>query len=110
MRSDNPQSDIRRTTNATLDTDFYYRRARTERADFLRAVLSCVARCGGRAWGCIKARMEGQTARRELSALSTRELKDLGLARGDLDALANGTYFTDSTRCSQSRGRLRKYT
>ncbi len=114
MRNDHPsgssQTDIRRTASGTLDTDYYHRRARTERADFLRAVLSCIARCGWRAWGCIKTKLEGQAARRELSALSTRELKDLGLTRGDLDALASGTYFADPTRCARSRERSRKCT
>jgi len=112
MRNDHPpgssQTDIRRTTTGVLDTAYYHRRARAERAEFLRAVLSCIARCGWRAWGCIKTKMEGQATRRELSALSTRELKDLGLARGDLEALASGAYFTDPTRCARGRERLRK--
>lgn len=112
MRNGHPlggsQADIHRTASGALDTDYYHRRARAERADFLRAVLSCLARCGWRAWGCIKTKMEGQAARRELSVLSARELKDLGLARGDLDALARGTFFTDPTRCTRSRERLRK--
>lgn len=112
MHNDHPpgdsQTDIRRTASGALDTDYYHRRARAERADFLRAVLSCIARCGWRAWGCIKTKMEGQATRRELSALSTRELKDLGLARGDLDALASGAYFSDPSRCPHSRARMKK--
>jgi uncharacterized protein YjiS (DUF1127 family) len=81
---------------------------RAERAGFLRAVLSCIARCGWRAWWCIKAKMEGRATRQALSALSTRELKDLGLTRSDFDAFGNGTYFTDSTRYARSRERPRK--
>lgn len=112
MRNDHPhagsQAAIRRTASGALDTDYYHRRVRAERADFLRAVLSCIARCGWRAWGCIKKKMEGPAARRELSALSTRELKDLGLARNDLDALANGAYFNDMSRCPHSRARMKK--
>jgi len=112
MHNDHPQggsqADIRRTANGAIDMDYYYRCARAERADFLRAVFSCIARGGWRAWGCIKARMAGRTARRELSALSTRELRDLGIAHSDFGALANGTYFTDSTRCVRSRERLKR--
>lgn len=112
MHNDHPpgssQTDIRRAASGALDTDYYHRRARAERADFLRAVLACIARCGWRAWGCIKTKMEGPAARRELSALSTRELKDLGLARGDLDALASGTYLNDVSRCPRSRARMKK--
>lgn len=104
MRDDHPhdslQSDVHRTASGTLDIDYYRRHARAERAGFLRAVLSCIARCGWRAWGCIKTKMEGQAARQALSALSTRELKDPGLARG--------AYFADPTRCARSRERARK--
>jgi len=106
---DSLQAGTRRTVSTAADTDYYYRRACTERVDFLRALLTPIARCW-RAWDCIKKKMEGQSARRQLSALSIHELKDLGLARGDLDAIANGTYATDPTRCARSRKRLGKYT
>lgn len=102
------QTGIRRTASGALDTGHYHRRARAERAEFLRAVLACLARGGWRAWGCIQARLDGQATRRELSLLSTRELKDIGLAHGDLDALATGAYFNDATRNPQSRARLRR--
>lgn len=36
-----------------------------------------------------------------------RELRDLGLARSDLDAVASGAYFTDPTRSARSRERAR---
>lgn len=78
------------------------------RAEFLRAVLSCLVRCGWRAWACIRERMEGQVSRTELSALSARELKDLGLSRGDFDALESGAYFCDSSRDARSRDRLNR--
>ena len=105
---DSQQADIRRTASGAIDTEYYHRRARAERGDFLRAVFSCVARCGWHAWGCIKKKMEGQCARQQLSALSTRELKDIGLARGDIEAVASGAYATDQTRCARSRERLGK--
>lgn len=38
----------------------------------------------------------------------TRELKDLGLARSDIDALENRAYFSDPTRDARGRERLRK--
>ena len=107
MRNDHPhdglQTDVRRTASGALDTDYYHRRARVERADFLRAILSCIARCGWRAWSCIKTRMEGQSTRRELSALSARELKDLGISRSDINAIASGAYFSDTSRYPQNR-------
>jgi len=101
------QTGIRRTASGTIDTDYYHQRACAERSDFLFAVLSCIARNGWRAWGCIKRRIEGESVRHRLSALSEHELKDLGLARGDIDAVASGTYSTDPTRCVRSRERLR---
>jgi len=104
---DSQQTEIRRTASGAIDTDYYHRRARAERSDFLRAVLSCIACCGWRAWGCIKKIMEGQSARQQLSVLSARELKDIGLARSDIDAIASGAYATDETRCVRSRERLR---
>ncbi|MDO8706698.1 MAG: DUF1127 domain-containing protein [Sulfuricaulis sp.] len=113
MYNDNPRdvthTDIRHTTGGAIDTDYYHRRARIERAVFLRAVISCIAHCGWRAWGCIEAKMQGRATRQALSVLSARELKDLGIARSDLGTLGDGTYFTDSTRHARSRERLRKY-
>lgn len=112
MRDHDPPGDpptaIRRSASGAIDTEYYQRRARADRAGFLRAVLSCLARCGWRAWACIRERMEGQVSRTELSALSARELKDLGLSRGDFDALESGAYFCDSSRDARGRGRLRK--
>lgn len=112
MPDDNPRdatsAAIRRTAGGAVDTDYYHRRARAERAGFLRAVMSCLARRGWRAWGCIKAKMQGRATQRALSVLSARELKDLGLARSDLDALGDGTFSADPTRYAPSRERLRK--
>lgn len=105
---DSLQADVRRTASGAPDTDYYHRRARAERADFLRAILSCITHYGWRAWGCIKTKTAGQTTRRELSALSTRELRDLGITRSDFGALASGTYFIDPTRCARSRERLKR--
>lgn len=107
---DSSQADIRRTASGAIDTDYYHHRAHAERGDFLRTVLSCIARCGWRAWGCIKKKMQGESARQQLSALAENELKDLGLARGDIEAIASGTYATDPTRCVRSRERLGKCT
>lgn len=108
MRDDHPHNSlppgVQRTASGAPGTDRNHRHAR---ADFLRAILSCIARRGWRAWGCIRTTMEQQAARQELSVLSMRELKDLGLARSDLDAVASGAYFTDPTRSARSRERAR---
>jgi uncharacterized protein YjiS (DUF1127 family) len=99
---------IRRTADGAIDTDYYHHHARTLRAGFLRGVFSCIARCGWRAWACIKAKMHERATRQTLAVLSARELQDLGITRGDTDALGDGTYFTDATRSARSRERLRK--
>jgi uncharacterized protein YjiS (DUF1127 family) len=99
---------MRRTASGAIDTDYYQRRARAARADFLRAALSCIARCGLRAWRCIETKMAAQAIRRELAALSERELKDIGLARSEIDTVASGAYFADPTRYPRRRERLRK--
>lgn len=99
---------IRRTADGIIDTDYYHHHARALHAGFLRAVLSCIAHHGWRAWGCIKAKMDERATRQTLAMLSTRELKDVGLTRGDTDALVDGTYFSDTTRSERSRERLRK--
>ena len=113
MQNDNPHdgmnAPVRRAADGAIDTDYYHHHARTLRAGFLRGMFSCIARCGWRAWACIKAKMDERATRQTLAVLSTRELKDLGLTRGDTDALGDGTYFTDATRSARSRERLRKY-
>lgn len=42
--------------------------------------------------GKIAAWNDARVTRKSLSALSDRELDDLGLVRGDIDDIANGTY------------------
>ena len=101
------QNNIHRTASGSIDTDHYLLHARAERSNFLSAVFACILCCGWNAWGCVKLRMEGQSARRQLSALSERELKDIGLAHGDIEAVSSGAYATDLTRCAHSRERLR---
>lgn len=100
--------DIRRTESGVIDTDYYQQHARAQRAGFLRAVISCLVRGGRRAWGCIRAKLNERSTRQSLSRLSSRELKDIGLARSDFDALGDGSYFSDPTRYVRSRERLRK--
>ena len=110
MHDDNPyditRATVRRRADGAPDTEFYLRRAHDLRADFLRAVFSCIMR-GRRAWGCIRAKLEERASLQGLSALSARELKDLGIARSDIDAIASGAYFTDLTRDARRRERRR---
>ena len=56
----------------------------------------------------IRAKLNERGTRQLLSRLSSRELKDIGLARSDFDALGDGSYFSDPTRYVRSRERLRK--
>lgn len=43
--------------------------------------------------GMISAWNDARVTRKGLSRLSDRELDDLGLVRGDIDDIANGSYF-----------------
>jgi len=110
MHDDNPcdvtRNTVRRTAGGAPDTELYVRRAQALRAAFLRAVFACIAR-GWRAWACIRAKMEERASRQTLAALSARELKDLGLVSGDIEAITSGAYFADPTRDERSRGRRR---
>lgn len=112
MHHDDPhevmQAAIRRTESGVIDTDFYQQHARAQRAGFVRAVVSCLVRNGRRVWECIRAKLNERSTRQSLARLSSRELKDIGLARSDFDALGNGSYFSDPTRYVRSRERLRK--
>ena len=42
--------------------------------------------------GCIAAWSDARVTRKSLSALTDRELDDLGLVRGDIDDIARDTY------------------
>ena len=110
MYDDNPYdaapATVRRQADGAPDTEFYVRRAHALRAAFLRAVFSCIVRGRG-AWGCIRAKLEERASLRGLASLSARELKDLGIARGDIEAIASGGYFADPTRAARSRDRRR---
>jgi uncharacterized protein YjiS (DUF1127 family) len=41
---------------------------------------------------------DGYRVRRQLSALDNRQMQDMGLNRGDIDAVADGTIGDDATR------------
>jgi uncharacterized protein YjiS (DUF1127 family) len=97
---------VRRTPSGAVDTEFYSQRARRARADALRALIECLGRCGLRAWGCVRTKWGQQTRRRELAALDARELKDIGIAQGDFDAIANGAFFRDPSRRPAARRRM----
>ena len=43
--------------------------------------------------GMVSAWNDARVTRKGLSQLSDRELDDLGLVRGDIDAIADGSYF-----------------
>lgn len=62
-------------TNRTLGTGFNVTRIL---ADFVATIA---------AWN------DARVTRKGLSSLSDRELDDLGLVRGDIDDIAQGTYF-----------------
>jgi uncharacterized protein YjiS (DUF1127 family) len=99
---------IHRTENGAIDTDHYHRLALAERNKIMGAFVSSVIGCSLDIWGCIKRALKSRSARKELSGLSYRELKDIGLTRSDIDNIASGAYATDQTRSPCNRGRLGK--
>jgi uncharacterized protein YjiS (DUF1127 family) len=95
---------VRRTASGAIDTEHYRHRARIERAAFLRAVLDAIARCATAPRRCLRAWLETRARHRELAALSTRELKDIGLTSADLGAVARGAFQQDPTRRQRATG------
>lgn len=46
---------------------------------------------------------QAQKTIRELSALSNRELGDMGISRGDIHGIAHGTYYRDYPEAKANR-------
>jgi len=59
-------------------------------AGLLRAAASALAAAGRAFDAWLDARLVAAAARRELSAMSDHELRDIGLGRGDIEYVASG--------------------
>lgn len=86
---------IRRIFNGAIDIDYYVRRARELRARLMRLWLR---RFIGRVTRFWRRRAVGA----ELYALDERAMHDIGIARGDIPAIASGAYFQDESRRQRS--------
>ncbi len=106
-QSDRQQTGVRQTESGMFDAKYPYLHAQAGRNSLTRHVISCVMNCGQRTWSRIKKEMKGRSVQQQLSALSDRDLKDIGLVRNDIEKVANGSYATDQTRCACNRGRLK---
>lgn len=86
----------------TPDLDYYTARARKLRARYIRHGLRRIAiavmrraRDVGR-W--FDERAHRRAALRELATLDARALADIGITRGDINAIASGAFNRDGTR------------
>lgn len=87
-----------RTATGALDIACYEREARRLRAQFMHVFISRLLLLLGTAWRQVKTCFSRLTRQRELNALDDHALRDLGLDRGDLSAIASGAFFDDASR------------
>lgn len=94
---------VRRTRSGAVDTKYYARRARVLRAEAVGAGLGRFGVWLVRLAHRLGTRLARFRTRNTLAALDHRMLQDLGIGRNDIDAIANGDFFTDATRQRQAR-------
>jgi uncharacterized protein YjiS (DUF1127 family) len=88
---------IRRDSGGAIDIAFYTKRAEALRARWLRRWLRTLIARGAGWWA-------RQVARKELSALDERSLKDIGITRTDIPAIISGAFLKDPSRIGRSVG------
>lgn len=81
----------RRNEHGSIDVPFYESRARILRARFMMMWLRRLATWVVQGW-------RRRRLASELYALDERTLRDLGIARSDIPAIASGSYCRDATR------------
>lgn len=94
---------VRRTRSGAVDMEYYTRRARALRAETVGIGLDRFGAWLGRLVHRLVARIARLRTRNTLAALDRRMLQDLGIGRNDIDAIASGDFFTDTTRRRQPR-------
>ena len=87
-----------RRTRDVVDIACYERRARRLRAQYIHAAITALEGMLAQLWRGLLRRAARRRAWQELRALDTQARKDLALDLGDLDALATGEFFVDTTR------------
>jgi len=93
-----PCSPALRRTRDGVDIACYERRARRLRAQYIHASISALMEMLARLWRGVLRRAARRRAWQELRALDTQARQDLALDLSDLDALATGEFFVDTTR------------
>ncbi|TCT04176.1 uncharacterized protein DUF1127 [Tepidamorphus gemmatus] len=85
-----------KTTHSAVDIRKVEMEAARLRAEAIADAIVAVGRLVARAWAAVSARIaaarEAARVRRELGALSDRELADIGIMRADIPAIAAGIY------------------
>ncbi len=96
---------VRRTESGAVDTEYYRVEAQQLRAEVVRAatqrIIARVASCLRGPIQCLRQWRQRRARRHQLAQLSARELRDIGIDRGDIDTIASGDFFTDTTRRRQ---------
>lgn len=82
---------VRRTPDGSIDVRYYERRARRLRARWVRS-------CAVRLWRRMVDAFRRSAVIRELNALDERTLRDIGIGRADIDAIASGDFCRDPSR------------
>lgn len=57
----------------------------------------------------IQERRQQATTKRELSRLSNHDLHDIGICRGDITSIANGTFYSDRVNDAEVKTHVRGY-
>jgi uncharacterized protein YjiS (DUF1127 family) len=103
MERESPHQETdHRVAPGAIDIDYYLARARRRRGvavrGWLRAAVRAVARQLRRARIAWDAHRQRHRLERELQHLDHRQLADIGLARSDVPAVIDGSYFRDASR------------
>ena len=87
-----------RTATGALDIAYYEHQARQLRAQFMHAGLSHLLLLLEMTWKHVKIGFNRHAGQGELNALDDHALRDIGLERSDLSAIASGAFFDDASR------------
>lgn len=93
----------RRARDGAIDREYCTRRAHALRAATAGIVLGRLNALLGSLLHRLIARHSRLRLRNVLAALDRRMMQDLGISRGDIDAIASGDFFRDPTRRRQAR-------
>jgi uncharacterized protein YjiS (DUF1127 family) len=93
----------RRNASGAVDLNVYRTQANQLRAEAMREIARDVSagliRLAQRVRAAIHDYRQRRAAYRELVALDAQALHDIGVSRSDIDAIANGRFADDRSRC-----------